>query len=66
MTTYDQLTVTLPNGWIVLAKLYRGEPAALHYANRTQAQRKALQLGKDWSVYYPRYGGPFYVAPLGV
>lgn len=48
------------NGATVLAKLYKGEPSAVTYANRTQAQRKAAELGEGWEV--ARWGRPFYVA----
>lgn len=44
----------------VAAKLYEGEAYALTYANRTQANRKATDLGDGWEVI--RGGRPFYVA----
>lgn len=53
------LTVTLNNGQVVLGKLYKGEPCALTYSNRTQARRKANEIGG--TVYHRQ--GPFYVAP---
>ncbi len=54
------LTVRLNNGVVVLGKLYKGEPCALSYVNRTQAKRKAEQV--DGTVYH-REGPCFYVAP---
>jgi hypothetical protein len=54
----DNLTVKLNNGRIVLAKLYKGHPSAITYVNRTQAGRKARELGEGWAVFGFR---PFYV-----
>lgn len=57
----ETLTVRLNNGLEVAAKMYRGEPSALHYANRKQAYAKVEQLGSDrWYVWHR--SGPFYVA----
>jgi hypothetical protein len=54
------LTVKLNNGHEVLAKPYNGEPYAVTYSNRTQAERKASELGVGWSV--SQFAGrPFYV-----
>ncbi len=53
------LTKKLNNGVEVLAKMYAGEPSAMTYANRTQAQKKASSLGDPWRVY--NWGRPFYV-----
>lgn len=50
------LTVTLRDGTVVLAKSYKGEPMALTYANRTQANNAAQRFGGV--VIGPR---PFYV-----
>ena len=44
-------TTRLNNGMEVLAKQYKGELYAVTYANRTQAFRKARELGKGWAVY---------------
>jgi hypothetical protein len=55
----EPLTVKLNNGRIVLAKLYKGEPSAVTYANRTQAYAKVALLGPGWAVTGHR---PFYVA----
>ncbi len=55
------LTVKLhSNGREVLAKLYKGEPSAVTYANRTQANKRALELGPGWFVSN-FMGRPFYV-----
>jgi len=57
----DIPTKKLNNGIEVLAKLYKGEPSAITYANRTQAENKVSALGPEWVVY--RGGGrPFFVA----
>lgn len=54
------LTVTLRNGVTVLGKMHKGDLHALHYGNRTQATRKAAEIGG--AVYH--WDGPcFYVAP---
>lgn len=53
------LTKKLNNGREVVAKIYNGEPYAVTYANRTQANRKAVELGEGWAVY--QFGRPFYV-----
>jgi hypothetical protein len=53
-------TVILYNGRSVAAKIYNGQPCALTYANRTQANRKQIELGNEWEVIRP--GRPFYVA----
>jgi hypothetical protein len=63
------LTTKLNNGRVVLAKLYKGEPSAVTYSNRTQAVKKVAELGPGWDVR--QFGRPFYVAvapahPLGV
>jgi len=55
----NEMTTQLWDGLTVLAKMYKGEPTALTYANRTQAQRKAEQLGAGWAVYRGRRA--FYV-----
>ena len=56
------LTVALRSGVVVLAKLYHGEPSALMYANRTQAERMAAKVG---GTVHKGFGRPFYVRPLG-
>ena len=50
--------VTLRNGLEVTAKWDKGTLMAKTYANRTQADRAAAQLGPGWVVYGTR---PFYV-----
>ncbi len=50
------LTTTLNDGTVVLAKLYKGEPSALTYANRSQANKAAAKVQGD--VIGTR---PFYV-----
>lgn len=57
-TPGDLLTVKLRNGLVVLAKMYKGEPTAITYANRRQAYEAAAKVGGD---VYGRH--PFYVAP---
>jgi hypothetical protein len=57
----NTLTTVLWCGRTVLAKLYKGSPSPVTYANRTQAERKAAELGVGWSVY-KGMGRPFYVA----
>lgn len=47
------------NGWNVLAKEYHGDMTPVKYGNRTQAQRKAADLGPGWEVLH--FGRPFYV-----
>ena len=47
------------NGVEVLSKVYEGMVCAVTYANRTQAQKKAEELGGEWAVYH--FGRPFYV-----
>jgi len=46
-------------GQEVLAKLYKGEPSPVMYANRTQAERKLKELGVGWFIYHT--GRPFYI-----
>ena len=46
----------------VTAKLYEGEPYAITYANRTQAQRAVDLLGAGWTVY--QFGRPFYAGRI--
>lgn len=59
MTTTEPLTVKLNNGREVLAKIYKGEPIALGYTNRTQANAKAAAIGDSWAVY--QFTRVFYV-----
>ena len=58
------MTKTLRNGYEVTARPYEGEPSAVTYANRTQAQRAldAMPAGHGWAVY--QFGRPFYVGRL--
>lgn len=53
-------TTKLNNGAEVLAKDYKGNLYAFTYSNRTQAENKAIELGKEWAVY-KGLGRPFYV-----
>lgn len=46
----EPLTKKLNNGMTVLAKMYEGEPYAVTYANRTQANKKVTALGPGWHV----------------
>lgn len=57
----EPITAKLNNGREVLAKVYEGEPYPVTYSNRTQAERKAAELGHPWAVFRFR-GRPFYVA----
>jgi len=50
------------HGRKVLARVYGGQPVPMTYANRSQAAKKAAQLGPDWAVY--QWGRPFYVAQM--
>ena len=52
------ITATLNNGLTVLGKYRQGEITAIAYANRTQARKKADEVG---GIVYHRQG-PFYVA----
>jgi len=56
------ITTTLNNGITVLGKDYKGRVCALTYANLTQAQKKADELGAGWTVYH--FGRPFYVGQV--
>jgi hypothetical protein len=57
----NTLTTKLRCGKTVLAKVYENLVFPMTYANRTQAERKAAELGAGWSVYKgPRR--PFFVA----
>lgn len=59
----ELLTVKLKsNGREVLAKMYKGSPSAVTYANRTQASRKADSLGAGWEVCQFSGSRVFYVA----
>ena len=53
-----QLTIRLNNGLTVTAKMYKGTPCAVTYANKTQAYDAAEKIGG--TVYGVR---PFYVSP---
>lgn len=59
------LTVKLRNGMTVAAKLYEGEPTAITYANRTQANKACDRLNQEgdgrWEVRRG-IGRPFFVA----
>lgn len=45
---------------MVLAKMYQGEPSAVTYANRTQAEKKQQALGVGWYVHRG-FGRPWFV-----
>lgn len=51
------ITYKLNNGAVVLAKLYKGEPFPLTYANRTQAKNAAAKVGGE----VIQCGRPFFV-----
>lgn len=55
------LTTTI-RGIEVLAKTYEGMTLAVTYSNRTQANKKAAQMGNGWTVY--QFGRPFYVGKV--
>ena len=55
------LTATLNDGLVVLAKLYNGRPAALTFANRTQAERAAAKV--PGARVHKGMARPFYVCP---
>ena len=57
------LTKKLNNGAEVLAKMYKGEPSAVTYANYTQAEKKAHEMGVGWGVRR-FFGRPFYVVKV--
>lgn len=57
----DVLTTLHPTGRIVLAKVSHNEIVTMKYGNRTQAEKKAAQLGIQWECY-KGLGRPFYVA----
>lgn len=63
MTT-DYPTVTLKNGVVVLAKIYKGDLRPITYANRAQAYAKVLAMPDGWYVEKSIYARPFYVAKL--
>ena len=54
----EPLTTELRDGRTVLAKLYKGSPSAITYANLTQAKRAADKAGPQWYVSGFR---PFFV-----
>ena len=57
MDRANRIEVKLNDGTLVLGKMYKGEPWALTYANRTQAQRAADREGGE----VIQRGRPFYV-----
>ena len=46
----EVLTARARGGLTVLAKSYKGTATPVTYANRTQADRKARELGPEWFV----------------
>ena len=54
------MTVRLPSGVEVLAKLYKGEPESKKFSNRTQAERAVAEAGPGWTIWHPHR--IFYVA----
>ena len=62
-TNTDKQVATIKlkrTGVEVLAKPYKGELAAITYANRTQAEKTASKMGPEWRAYQGM-GRPFYV-----
>ena len=55
--TAKNITTTLTNGAVVLAKVYDGRLCAKTFANRTQARLAAENVGGDVC----QWGRPFYV-----
>ena len=43
----ESLTTTLSSGVVVLAKMYKGRPSAKTFANRSQANKAAEQVGGE-------------------
>jgi len=56
----NPMTVRLPSGVEVLAKLYKGEPESKKFSNRTQAERAVAEAGPGWTIWHPHR--IFYVA----
>ena len=56
----SHLTIKLNSGATVAAKMYKGQPYALTFANWTQAENKQRMLGPEWVVI--QWGRPWYVA----
>lgn len=56
-STQTPITTTLSSGIVVLAKLYKGQPCAMTFANRTQANNAAEKSG-GWVC---QIGRPFFV-----
>lgn len=59
----EPITFTLRDGTVALAKLYKGEPSPMTFANRTQADRAAEKMGPGWIVV--RRGRPWFVVRIG-
>ena len=55
-----QMETIIVKGYRVLAKTYKGELSALRYANRTQAEKKANEVGGT----VLRYGRPSFLIAL--
>ena len=55
---YERIEARLNDGTVVLGKLYKGEPSAKTYANRTQARTAA---DREPDGYVIQRGRPFYV-----
>lgn len=57
------LTTKLKRGGTeVLAKLWHGNPEAVTYQNRTQAQKCVEKLGAEWCVFQSYQSRVFFVA----
>ena len=57
-------TVKLNNGKEVAAKIRNGDLCAIHYVNRTQAQKAVDKLGQGWRVHQPFLGPVFYAEKI--
>ena len=56
-------TFTLNNGTKVLARLYKGKPEPVTYANRTQAEKAAAKC--SGTVYHPLESRCWYITKDG-
>lgn len=62
MTNQAEPLTKTHRGTEYLAKLYKGEPSLVTYANRTQAYAKLAALGAGWEVV--QHGRPWFVRKI--